>query len=123
MGDLVAFMHAYNLRFGPATSERQIEIYSRLVPPLTAIRDEPSSDKADRPALDRTGEGLRSAAKSAFKWMELGPARGASQRQVTLLSACITARPLIPASGDGRARLPRWQESGRFMAGSTAAFR
>jgi hypothetical protein len=68
-GDLVAFMNAYNLRFGPATSERQIEIYSRLVPAITAIRDEPSTDKAEPSAPDRTGEGLRSAAKSAFKWM------------------------------------------------------
>ena len=28
VGDLVAFMDAYNLRFGPATSDRQIEIYN-----------------------------------------------------------------------------------------------
>lgn len=69
VGDLVAFMNSYNLRFGPATSERQIEIYSRLVPALTAIRDEPSTEKSEPSAPDRTGEGLRSAAKSAFKWM------------------------------------------------------
>ena len=27
VGDLITFMNAYNLRFGPATSDRQIEIY------------------------------------------------------------------------------------------------
>ena len=69
VGELVAFMHSYNLRFGPATSDRQIEIYSRLVPALAAIRDEPGSDKAQPSAPDRTGEGLRSAAKQAFKGM------------------------------------------------------
>src|SRR5262249_17394184 len=40
VGDLVAFMNAFNLRFGPATSDRQIQIYSRLLPALKGIRDE-----------------------------------------------------------------------------------
>ena len=35
VGDLIAFMNAYNLRFGPAKSDRQVEIYTRLVPILT----------------------------------------------------------------------------------------
>jgi len=69
VGDLVAFMHVHNLRFGSATSERQIEIYTRLVPALTAIRDQPSTEGATASAPDRTGEGLRSAAKEVFKWM------------------------------------------------------
>jgi len=80
VGDLVAFMNAYNLRFGPATSERQIEIYSRLVPALTAIRDQPGVEKAAPAAPDRTGEGLRSAARQAFKgmnWDELEAHRNA----------------------------------------------
>jgi hypothetical protein len=68
-GDLIAFMNAYNLRFGPATSDRQIEIYTRLVPALTAIRDAANSEKVAPSEPDRTGEGLRSAAKQAFKWM------------------------------------------------------
>ena len=34
VGDLITFMNAYNLRFGPATSDRQVEIYTRLVPIL-----------------------------------------------------------------------------------------
>jgi hypothetical protein len=69
VGDLVAFMNAFNLRFGPATSDRQIEIYTQLVPALTAIRD------ANRPELvpatppDKSGQGLTSAARRAFKSM------------------------------------------------------
>jgi hypothetical protein len=69
VGDLVAFMHAHNLRFGAATSDRQIEIYTRLVPALTAIRDEPKTEGVTPSTPDRTGEGLKSAAKQAFKWM------------------------------------------------------
>jgi len=69
VGDLVAFMNAYNLRFGPATSDHQIEIYTRLVPALTAIRDAPNPEKVASSAPDRTGESLISAAKQAFKWM------------------------------------------------------
>ncbi len=44
-------------------------LYSRLAPALTAIRDQPSSEKAAPSAPDRTGEGLKSAAKQAFKGM------------------------------------------------------
>jgi hypothetical protein len=80
VGDLVAFMNTYNLRFGPATSDRQIEIYSRLVPALTAIRDQPGVEKAAPSVPDHTGEGLRSAAKQAFKgmsWDELEAHRNA----------------------------------------------
>ena len=46
VGDLISFMNAYNLRFGPATAEHQVEIYKRLVPDLTAIRDAPNTEKA-----------------------------------------------------------------------------
>ena len=55
VGDLVAFMNVHNLRFGPATSDRQIEIYTRLVPALTAIRDRPGPRGPPRPP--RTGPG------------------------------------------------------------------
>ena len=69
VGDLVAFMHVHNLRFGAATSDRQIEIYTRLVPALTAIRDQTATEGVTPSAPDRTGEGLLSAAKEVFKWM------------------------------------------------------
>jgi hypothetical protein len=68
VGDLIAFMNAYNLRFGPAKSERQIEIYTRLAPVLARIRDEVNVENGPA-SLDRSGEGLKSAAKQAFKGM------------------------------------------------------
>jgi hypothetical protein len=70
VGDLVSFMDAYNLRFGPATSDRQLEIYNRLVPILTAIRDSVKTEGFTASAPDRTGEGLKAAAKDAFKSMK-----------------------------------------------------
>jgi hypothetical protein len=70
IGDLVVFMNAYNLRFGPATAERQIGIYRDLLPILTNLRDSINVEGVPQPpAPDRTGEGLRSAAKGAFKGM------------------------------------------------------
>ena len=70
VGDLVAFMNAHNLRFGPATSDRQVKIYTRLVPILTSIRDDVRTASAVAATVpDRTGEGLRAAARQAFKSM------------------------------------------------------
>ena len=70
VGDLIAFMNAYNLRFGPAKSERQVEIYTRLVPILAKIRDDLDNARPASASLDRSGEGLRAAAKQAFKPMK-----------------------------------------------------
>ena len=70
VGNLVAFMNSHNLRFGPATSDRQIEIYTRLVPILTAIRDRVRTGEYVPSAPDRTGESLKSAAKEVFKPMK-----------------------------------------------------
>jgi hypothetical protein len=69
VGNLVAFMNSHNLRFGPATSDRQVEVYTRLVPILTAVRDQVRTENYTPTAPDRSGEGLRSAAKQAFKPM------------------------------------------------------
>jgi hypothetical protein len=74
VGDLIAFMNAFNLRFGPATSERQISLYTRLVPALQGVRDAAIVGGAPQSTPDRTGAGLRSAAKAALKgmsWSEL----------------------------------------------------
>ena len=68
VGELVAFMNAFNLRFGGATSERQIDIYTRLVPALAAIRDA-AGENSVATAPDQSGEGLRSAARKVFKPM------------------------------------------------------
>jgi hypothetical protein len=62
-------MHAHNLRFGAATTDRQIEIYTQLVPALRATRDQANAERVTPSNPDRTGESLRSAAKQAFKWM------------------------------------------------------
>ena len=70
VGDLIAFMHAYNLRFGPARSDRQVEIYTRLVPILTKLRDEVDAEPGKSGSLDKTGEGMKSAAQEAFKGMK-----------------------------------------------------
>lgn len=69
VGDLVAFMNAFNLRFGAATTDRQIEIYRRLIPALKGIRDSAIAARTAPPTPDRTGERLKSAAKAAFKGM------------------------------------------------------
>ena len=70
VGDLIAFMNSYNLRFGPAKSDRQVEIYTRLVPILTKLRDDVNNESVKPASLDRSGEGLKSAAKEAFKSMK-----------------------------------------------------
>jgi len=69
VGDLIVFMNAYNLRFGAATSERQVQIYRRLAPVLAGLRDDVNKDRGPRSTPDRSGGGLRSAAKEAFKGM------------------------------------------------------
>jgi hypothetical protein len=70
VGDLVAFMNSHNLRFGPATSDRQVEIYTRLVPILASIRDDVKTASAVAATTpDRTGQGLKAAARQAFKGM------------------------------------------------------
>jgi hypothetical protein len=39
LGNLIAFMHVYNLRFGPATSPHQRLIYDQIFPVLDEVRD------------------------------------------------------------------------------------
>jgi hypothetical protein len=69
VGDLIAFMQAYNLRFGPTTSDRQVQIYRGLVPLFARVLDDVDNNPASAAAPDKTGEQLRSAAKAAFKGM------------------------------------------------------
>jgi hypothetical protein len=69
IGDLIVFMNSHNLRFGAATTDHQIAIYEGLVPVLTAIRDAPASQSSTSSTPDRTGKGLISAAKEAFRNM------------------------------------------------------
>jgi hypothetical protein len=39
LGSLLAFMHAYNLRFGPATNQEQRTVYTNLYPLMDEARD------------------------------------------------------------------------------------
>jgi hypothetical protein len=74
VGELIAFMDSYNLRFGPATTSRQLEIYKELVPILTEIRDSMRTARDITSPPDPTGEGLKEAALEAFnsmKWEDL----------------------------------------------------
>lgn len=72
VGDLIAFMNAFNLRFGPATTDRQIQIYERLVPALAAVREAAVATRAVPTAPDADGSSLRSAARNAFRGMNWG---------------------------------------------------
>lgn len=71
VGELIAFMQSYNLRFGPATSDRQMQLYANLAPTLARIADAAGGPPAPpAPGItDKSGEGLRSAAKNVFKNM------------------------------------------------------
>jgi hypothetical protein len=69
IGELIGFMSSLNLRFGPTTTDRQVEIYARLVPIFTAIRDQVNTEEFAPSPPDRTGEGFRKAAKQVFKPM------------------------------------------------------
>jgi hypothetical protein len=67
VGRLIAFMQSYNLRFGPATTERQVRIYQSLADRLGQVARDvtPSPSPARTPAQDPNA--LPSAAKEAFK--------------------------------------------------------
>ncbi len=56
LGQLLMFMQAYNLRFGPATTPRQREVYAMLYPKLVALRAEvaPALAAASPSTLDGT---------------------------------------------------------------------
>ena len=84
VGNLVAFMNSHNLRFGPATSDRQLEIYKTLIPILTAVRDQVKTAGYTPAAPDRSGEGLRAAAKDAFKPMTWDQLESARQESITV---------------------------------------
>ena len=47
IGNLVGFMHAYNLRFSPATTPAQRAVYQDLYPIMTAARDKVSGQPGD----------------------------------------------------------------------------
>ena len=40
LGELLGFMNAFNLRFGPATTPKQKEVYDSLYPKLVDLRNQ-----------------------------------------------------------------------------------
>lgn len=78
IGDLIVFMHAFNLRFGPATTPRQRQIYRELSPILDQAANQIATAEARTTAaqdVDKTGKPFLSAADEAFKglkWEEMG---------------------------------------------------
>jgi hypothetical protein len=75
IGDLIGFMQAFNLRFGPARSDRQKAIYQQLYPMLVQVLTDTSgtTDRAAHAAKvqarDTTGQPLQQAAREAFQGM------------------------------------------------------
>ena len=57
LGDLLSFMASCNLRFGPASTPRQREVYEMLYPALDRLRDQiaPALADASKPAPKSTG--------------------------------------------------------------------
>ena len=66
---------------GAATSDHQVQLSSRLLPILTAIRDEIDREQGTPSTPDKTGEGLKSAALAAFKGMSWGDLEAHSRDQ------------------------------------------
>jgi hypothetical protein len=74
IGDLIAFMNAFNLRFGPTTSPRQVAIYEQLAPVLASLQASFGTVQATPPSSTDSSKDLQSAAKGAFsglKWDQL----------------------------------------------------
>ncbi len=78
VGDLVAFMHTYNLRFGPATTAEQVQIYQTLARLLNGVLNDVNAAPVPPPPppgrADKGGKGLQKAAQDAFKnmgWQQL----------------------------------------------------
>jgi hypothetical protein len=75
VGDLIVFMETYNLRFGPATTARQLEVYRTLVALFQGVLGELNPGQATPPPPapgigDKEGKGLQNAARNAFQGMD-----------------------------------------------------
>jgi hypothetical protein len=70
IGELIAFMHTYNLRFGPATTGQQVEVYKTVRSLLGGVLNDLSAAPVPAPpAPGLAGKDLQDAAKGAFKNM------------------------------------------------------
>ncbi len=73
VGDLVAFMQRYNLRFGPATNPDECETYHELYSALVRLRDDAVAAAAD--PRDLRDVGARRGADHAPPDRDAAPAR------------------------------------------------
>ena len=81
VGSLMGFMHAYNLRFAPATTERQRAAYVSLYPMMAALRDQvvPKPDpnaQAPAPAQARNNAGPRRPPTNFYQGMNYDQLQG-----------------------------------------------
>jgi hypothetical protein len=67
VGRLIAFMQSYNLRFGPATTERQVRIYQALADRLGQVARDVNTPPPPGPAPAQNANALPAAAREAFK--------------------------------------------------------
>jgi hypothetical protein len=58
LGELLTFMNAFNLRFGPATTPRQRQVYDTLYPKLVKLRNDIAPALAAAPSAPRAPSGL-----------------------------------------------------------------
>jgi hypothetical protein len=69
IGDLIGFMHAFNLRFGPATTDRQKAIYRQVAGQLQQVLADTGGQPDGRLPRDASGGPLAGAAREAFQGM------------------------------------------------------
>jgi hypothetical protein len=78
VGNLLGFMHTFNLRFAPATTPRQRQVYEELFPIIDQIRDKIIAEaKLDDKATTRTGRGKL---RDFFSAMDLEQIEGSKKR-------------------------------------------
>ena len=66
LGELLRFMNAFNLRFGPATTAKQRDVYASLFPVMDKLRDEVAASVAS------TSVASPNAAQDFFSGMSFG---------------------------------------------------
>jgi hypothetical protein len=73
LGDLLNFMNAFNLRFGPVTSPRQVVIYQQLVTMLADLNNAYATNPPAPVAFNpNASKDLQEAAKAAFSNVNRG---------------------------------------------------
>lgn len=74
VGDLVAFMSSFNLRFAPPTNDRQKEIYTQLTPILASVPVKDVNLKSPNVSAEESAAALSNAAQEMFdgiSWRDL----------------------------------------------------